>query len=530
MNKSELFLGDEALAQGALDAGISGAYAYPGTPSTEILEYIQSLPETAENSVHCDWSSNEKTAMEEALGMSYAGKRAIACMKHVGLNVAADAFVNSAITGANGGLIVIVADDPSMHSSQNEQDTRFYAKFAGVPLLEPANQQEAYDMVFAGFELSEKMKLPVIIRLTTRLAHSRGNVIRKDKLQQNEIQYPEDDRQFILLPANARRNYDALIEKQKELTSLSNSSEYNTLNLGAENSEMGIIATGIAINYVAELFGGRDAIPYPYLAVRQYPIPAQQIQEIFSKCDKILFVEEGAPFIEEMACGILPNDLKISGRLDGTLPRTGELNPDAVAKALGIATEGVAQLPEVCKPRPPQLCKACPHIDSYNFINEIIAADANTRVFADIGCYTLGALPPYNAIHTTVDMGASITMAKGAADAGVHPSLAVIGDSTFGHSGITGLLDACYENTKMVVLILDNDTTAMTGTQDSIVANGILDKLVNGCGVNPENVHVLNPLPKNHEENTVTLKKAIDQDGVSVIIARRPCIQIRRSN
>ncbi|THB67448.1 MAG: indolepyruvate ferredoxin oxidoreductase [Gammaproteobacteria bacterium] len=529
MNQSELYLGDEALAQAALDAGISGAYAYPGTPSTEILEYIQEVPETTENNIHCKWSSNEKTAMEEALGMSYAGKRTIACMKHVGLNVAADAFVNSAITGANGGLIVIVADDPSMHSSQNEQDTRFYAKFAGVPLLEPASQQEAYDMIFAGFELSEQMKLPVIIRITTRLAHSRGNVIRREKLQQNPLKYPEDNRQFILLPANARRNYAALVEKQEELTELSEESAFNSICLNSDNCELGIITTGIAINYLAELFGGRDKIPHPYLSIRQYPLPAKLIGQIFDKCDKVLIIEEGAPYVEEVTKGILPNDLKISGRLDGTLPRTGELTPDDIAKALKLNTTTSQPLPESCKPRPPQLCKGCPHIDSYNFMTETLAEYSQARVFADIGCYTLGALPPYSAIHTTVDMGASITMAKGAADAGVNPSIAVIGDSTFGHSGITGLLDAGYENTNMVVVILDNDTTAMTGTQDSIVANGVLDKLVSGCGVDSENIHIVAPLPKHHQENCMVLKKAIEHNGISVIISRRPCIQIRRS-
>lgn len=530
MNQTQLYLGDEALAQAALDAGISGAYAYPGTPSTEILEHIQNAPEVAAGNIHCKWSCNEKTSMEEALGMSYAGKRVIVSMKHVGLNVAADAFINSAITGANGGLIVIVADDPSMHSSQNEQDTRFYAKFAGTPLLEPANQQEAYDMIFSGFDLSEKLKIPVVIRITTRLAHSRGNVIRKEKLNENPIKYPEDDRQFILLPANARRNYAALIEKQKELSELSNSSDYNTLNLNSEKKEIGIITTGIAINYLAELFGSRDAIPYPFLAIRQYPIPTDLIQQLFDQCEKVLFIEEGYPFVEEMARGILSHNYQIAGRIDKTLPLTGELTPDDVAKALGIETKGADSLPELCKQRPPQLCKGCPHINSYDFIKEMFKEYPEIRVFADIGCYTLGALPPYQAIHTTVDMGASVTMAKGAADAGVYPSLAVIGDSTFGHSGITGLLDASTENSNMVLLILDNDTTAMTGTQDSIVANGILDKLVSGCGVDPEHTHVIIPLPKNHQENTQLLRREIEHKGLSVIIARRPCIQIKRSN
>lgn len=526
MTKSHLLSGDEAIAQGALDAGLSGAYAYPGTPSTEILEYVQRV---ADPSIHSEWSSNEKTAMEEALGMSYAGKRTMVSMKHVGLNVAADAFINSAITGSNGGLLVVVADDPSMHSSQNEQDSRFYAKFAGLALFEPSSQQEAYDMVFAAFALSEAMKLPVVMRITTRLAHSRGNVTLKTPLAQNEIKYPQDSRQFILLPANARRNYAELVEKQQILLDHAEKSPYNTLSL-KDNSEIGIIACGLTVNYLAELFGTREAIPYPLLSIRQYPLPTAQIRQIFEQCETVLIIEEGAPLLEELARGILPLPYRIKGRLDNTLPRVGELTPDDIAKALGMPLSPVRTgSANSVRPRPPQLCQGCPHIDSYNFLNDIVAEFPMARVFADIGCYTLGALPPYQAIHTTVDMGASITMAKGAADAGVHPSIAVIGDSTFAHSGITGLLDAAHENTNMTVIILDNDTTAMTGQQTSMTCNGILERLVAGTGVLPEHIRIIRPLPKTHDENKAVLREEVSYPGISVIISRRPCVQIKRT-
>jgi len=525
MQKKLLVLGDEAIAQGALDAGISSAYAYPGTPSTEILEYIQRSPEAVERGIHSDWSSNEKTAVEEALGVSYSGKRAMASMKHVGLNVAADPFVNAAITGANGGLIIVVADDPSMHSSQNEQDSRYYAKFAGVPLFEPSGQQEAYDMVRDAFDLSEELGLPVVIRITTRLAHSRGDIVRREVRPQNDLHLPSDPRQFTLLPVNARRNYIALTDKQRVLLRSAEESQYNRINQGPDHS-LGIVATGIAYNYVRENYPD-GVCPYPVLKIGQYPVPATLVERMYEMCDALLLVEEGAPFVEEMMLGLQPPPVPVRGRLDGALPRTGELTPDHVRAVLRKEDIPSVTAPSCVKPRPPQLCKGCPHRDTYAFLKEVTHVHPTARVFSDIGCYTLGALAPYEAIHTCVDMGASITMAKGAADVGVHPAIAVIGDSTFTHSGITGLLDAVYENTRMVVMILDNDTTAMTGMQASL-ASGRLERIAAGLGVRPDHIRVVNPLPKYHSENVAVLKEEIDFDGVSVLIARRPCIHLKR--
>lgn len=518
-----LLLGDEAIAQAALDAGLSGIYAYPGTPSTEITEYVMNSKEAKTGKVVASWGTNEKTAMEAALGMSYAGKRAMVCMKHVGLNVAADAFVNSSITGANGGLIVVAADDPSMHSSQNEQDSRFYGKFALIPILEPGNQQEAYDMVHYGFELSEKFRIPVMLRITTRLAHSRSGVATsKEPRPQNEIRLPENLRQFILLPANARRQYKQLLGNQAAFIADSENSPFNKL-IDHKDKSLGIIACGLAYNYLIENFDDFN-VPHPVLRIGQYPLPEKMVRELYDSCDSLLILEDGYPVVEEMIRGFMDNDKPVKGRLDGTIPRDGELNPNIVARALGLTDTYGRDIPAIVSNRPPQLCKGCPHIYSYNALNEALASVSKGRVFSDIGCYTLGALEPFNAINSCVDMGASITMAKGAADAGLTPAIAVIGDSTFTHSGMTGLLDAVLSKSNITVIILDNATTAMTGGQDS-AALGKIEDICVGIGVEKEHIRILNPLPKNHEESLRIMKEEIAYEGVSVIIPRRECIQ-----
>ncbi|MBK6345223.1 MAG: indolepyruvate ferredoxin oxidoreductase [Bacteroidales bacterium] len=517
-----LLLGDEAIAQGAIDAGISGIYAYPGTPSTEITEYVMHSKEAKSLNIVAAWGANEKTAMETALGMSYAGKRAMVCMKHVGLNVAADAFVNSAITGANGGLIVVAADDPSMHSSQNEQDSRFFGKFALMPILEPGNQQEAYDMVHLGFELSEKFRIPVLMRITTRLAHSRSGVARREVRKQNDLKLPDNLKQFILLPANARRQYKTLLNNQASFIKSSEESPFNYL-IDHNDKKLGIIACGLAYNYLIENFEDHR-VPHPVLRIGQYPVPEKMIRNIYNSCDSLLILEDGYPLVEELLRGLLNNGKTIKGRLDGTVPRDGELNPNIVAVALGLADTRGRDIPALVTGRPPSLCKGCPHIYSYNALNEALSEFYKGRVFSDIGCYTLGALEPFDAINSCVDMGASITMAKGAADAGLIPSVAVIGDSTFTHSGMTGLLDAVNAGSSITVMILDNGTTGMTGGQDS-AAVGKIEDICQALGVSKEHIRILNPLQKYHEENLAIMKEEIDYKGVSVIIPRRECIQ-----
>lgn len=517
-----LLLADEAIALGALDGGLSGVYAYPGTPSTEITEYIQQSPQGKASEVHCKWSANEKTAMEAAVGLSFVGKRAMVCMKHVGLNVAADPFMNAAVTGINGGLIVLSADDPSMHSSQNEQDSRFYGKFALIPVLEPSNQQEAYDMAYEGLELSEKLGRPILLRITTRLAHSRSGVIRKPCKPQNAMKMPANKRQFILLPAIARGRYAELLASQDKFRESSENSVYNTFTDG-ENKQTGIIAAGIGYNYLMENFP--QGCPYPVLKVGQYPLPLKPIEKMAAECESIMVIEEGYPLIEDAVRGMLPPKKPIiRGRGDGSLPRQGELNPDIVAKAFGIQKTEGKPMPEVVKMRPPALCQGCGHRDMYAALKDVVAEYPQAKVFGDIGCYTLGALPPYTAIDSCLDMGASITMAKGAADGGLHPSIAVIGDSTFAHSGITALLDAVNENSPITVIISDNETTAMTGGQDS-ADFGKIESICRGIGVPENHIRMLVPLKKNYEEMKQVIREEIEHNGVSVIIPRRECVQ-----
>jgi len=517
-----LLLGDEAIAQGAIDAGISGVYAYPGTPSTEITEYIQASKDAKELKIRSSWSANEKTAMESAIGMSYAGKKSLVCMKHVGLNVAADAFINSAITGANGGLVVLSADDPSMHSSQNEQDSRFYGKFALIPVLEPSSQQEAYDMTIYAFELSEKLRTPVLLRTTTRLAHSRAGVARKPIIAQNELNLPSNPKQFILLPGIARKQYNVLLGKQAAFQEEASTSGYDKLIDGKDKS-LGIIACGLAYNYLMENYPN-NSNNYPVLKIGQYPIPYELLNEFYESVDEILVLEDGYPIIEELLRGSLNKGKKIRGRLEGSIPLAGELNPNIVAESLGIKVDAGFDKPSVLEARPPSLCAGCSHIDTFTALNEVMAEYSPGRVFSDIGCYTLSALAPLEAINSCVDMGASITMAIGAADAGLVPAVAAIGDSTFTHSGMTGLLDAVNVKAPITVVINDNATTGMTGGQDSS-ALGKVDDICRGVGVEEAHIRVVKPLRKHHEENVKILREELEYNGVSVIIARRECVQ-----
>jgi indolepyruvate ferredoxin oxidoreductase alpha subunit len=521
-----LLLGDEAIAQAALDAGMSGMYAYPGTPSTEIMEYIQASQQAAKGNVHRDWSSNEKTAMEAALGMSYAGRRAMVAMKHVGLNVAADAFINSAVTGVNGGLIVVAADDPSMHSSQNEQDSRFYGRFALIPVLEPRNQQEAYDMVFDAFDLSEKYRLPVMLRITTRLAHSRASVLRREPGGQNDYSLPSNPRQFVLLPAIARKQYRALTGVFAKLSDDPVLSQFNRLE-GKKKTKTGIITCGIAVNYLMENLTADHE--YSILSVASYPVSKSVVEELADRCEEVIVLEEGYPFIEEQLRGLLDRGLKVKGRLDGTVPRDGELNPAIVATALGLKVGAGREVPSVVRQRPPSFCKGCGHADMFASLAEVMKEYGPGRVFSDIGCYTLGALPPYNMVNSCVDMGASVTMAVGAADAGMFPAVAVIGDSTFTHSGMTGLLDAVIKDSPVTVIISDNSTTGMTGGQKS-QATDRLESICLGLGVNRNHLRIITPLRKNHEQNMAVIREELTYNGLSVILARRECIQTASRN
>ena len=519
----KLLLGNEALAQAAIDSGLSGVYAYPGTPSTEITEYIQRSKLAQELKIHSQWSVNEKTAMEAALGMSYAGKRAMTVMKHVGLNVAADCFMNMSVSGINGGLVVVVADDPSMHSSQNEQDSRHYGRFAMIPILEPSNQQETYEMTRYAFDLSEKLGLPIMIRMVTRLSHSRSGVDIGVRIAQNDIFLPKNPTQFQLIPMHARKRYQHLVDIQADNREASENSFYNAYYDGDDKS-VGIVAAGIAFNYLMENYEDGKC-PHPVLKISQYPLPKRQVRKIYEDCDKILVLEDGYPFIEELLRDFLGENQKVLGRLTGHVNRVGELNPDRIAKALGFEVIVNEEIPAVVTGRPPELCVGCAHRDLFDAINVLSEEMGSRQVFGDIGCYALGVLPPYKTINTLIDMGASITMAKGAADAGIHPSIAVIGDSTFTHSGMTGLLDAVIEKTNMTVIISDNSAIAMTGAQDSS-ASGRLIEICRGIGVEEDHLKILTPLHKNLDKNIDIIRNEINYNGVSVIIAQRPCVQL----
>jgi len=521
MNR-EILLGDEAIGLGAIHAGMSGVYAYPGTPSTEIFEYVERRTKK-KGTVHAFWSTNEKVAYEEALGMSWAGKRALVCMKHVGLNVAADAFMNSAVTGTNGGLVLAVADDPGMHSSQNEQDSRYFAQFALIPCFEPRNQQECYDMMFEAFDLSEELSLPVMVRLVTRIAHSRAAVTPVvTPRPQNELGPSKEIKKWTLLPSNARVQYKHLTEKQPELLRRSESSPHNELRLAGKS---GVIACGLAENYLRENLG--EDHDMSTLSIRQYPLPAEKIRALVDHVDQLLVLEDGYPLAESMVRGLFGlAAVRVTGRMTGEVPRTGELNPDIVREALGLPALATSREPlSGLASRPPALCKGCPHTDSFRALNEALNQFEDPQVFSDIGCYTLAALPPLEAVHSCVAMGASIGMAAGAAHAGYSPAVAAIGDSTFSHGGITPLLSAVQQDVNLNVLILDNSTVGMTGTQRSMSTGPTLDQIVLGTGISEEHFRIIEPTPRNHESNVAIIREELAYEGPSVIVARRSCIE-----
>ncbi|MFP4363136.1 MAG: indolepyruvate ferredoxin oxidoreductase [Spirochaetia bacterium] len=430
-------LGDEAVALGAMDAGISAAYGYPGTPSTEIMEYL--IEHSSETKITAQWCANEKTAYETAIGTSFAGKRVLVTMKHVGLNVAADPFINSALLHINGGLVLAVADYPGMHSSQNEQDSRFYANFAKIICLELVDQQEAYDMTRKAFEISEEFYVPVMLRLVTRLSHSRAKIHTSGTVKQKHANKAEDRKNWLLIPALARKGWHHLLGLQEQMLKFSENTPYNSLTVPEEGAELGIITTGLGDNYLRENMDEMSEKP-AVLRIGMYPAPVKKIRELVSSVSRLVILEEGFSFIEKMVRGILPADMGISGKIDGTVPLEGELNPENIHPALGLSpldslkinTGDLAQ-------RPPQLCKRCPHGDSYVAIKAALEKYEDTIVTADIGCYALGVLPPYEVPETIVCMGSSIGVAKGASESGYTHAIAVIGDSTFLHSGLTPL-------------------------------------------------------------------------------------------
>jgi indolepyruvate ferredoxin oxidoreductase alpha subunit len=362
-----------------------------------------------------------------------------------------------------------------------------------------------------------------MIRLVTRLSHSRAGIETGNRKLQKELKLPKNPTQFQLIPMHARGRYKHLVDIQPDILELSENSNFNEFKK-ASNTSIGIIASGIAYNYLMENFDG-EKCPYPVLKISQYPIPKKPVKKLFDTCKKVLVLEDGYPFIEETISDFLGENRKVIGRLSGDIPRVGELNPDNIANALGFDVVVNENIPKVVTGRPPELCVGCGHRDLFDAVNALGKEMESQQVFGDIGCYALGVLKPYESINTLIDMGASITMAKGASDAGLHPAIAIIGDSTFTHSGMTGLLDAVIENTPITVIISDNSAIAMTGAQDSS-ASGRLINICKGLGVDEDHLKVITPLHKNLDENIDLIRNEINYKGVSVIIAQRPCVQL----
>jgi indolepyruvate ferredoxin oxidoreductase alpha subunit len=521
----ELFLlGDEAVARAALDAGISAAYGYPGTPSTEAFEYLSRNAEGR----RATWCTNEKVAVESALGVSLVGRRSLVVMKHVGLNVAADAFINAALVSIRGGLVVAVADDPGMHSSQNEQDSRFYADFAHVVCLEPADHQEAYDMTREAFVLSERFHIPVLVRLVTRLAHSRGSFAVRPVEPERALRGADEPRDWILLPPNARRLWGDLLAAQAEMTAANEASPFNRLAEGDPASRLGVVTTGMARAYYAECLHELKVRPH-HLHIGAYPLPGELVRQLCGRVDRLLVLEEGYPYLERLLVGLLPPPLEIAGKLSGQVPRTGELTPDIVRRAFDLpARRGLQVEPWELPPRPPQLCQACPHRDSFAALRLALASCEDYVVTGDIGCYTLGALPPYQMLDSCVCMGAALGMARGAAEVGAEHVVAVLGDSTFLHSGIPPLLDAIHDDTDLTLLILDNGAVAMTGAQEPRVPSSRIGPLLLGLGVDPAHCHVVAAHPQKVDEMASLMRAEIEHHGLSVVVTVRECIEHAR--
>jgi len=511
----KLLLGDHAVAQGAYEAGAKVVAAYPGTPSTEITEYAAQF-----NEMHSEWSVNEKVAMEVGLGSSMAGGRALVSMKHVGLNVAADPLFSFAHSGVNAGLVVAVADDPGMHSSQNEQDSRYYALSAHVPMLEPADSQEAKDYTMLAFELSEKYDTPVLLRLTTRIAHSRS-FIEIGTRKEIEREYVPDISKYSLVPANARNRHIEVEKRERRLAKDVNSLDINIIEYGSD--KIGIVCAGNVYQYVKEVLPKYSVFKLGMV----YPLPIEKIKEFAANCDEVIVIEELEPYIENT---LKANGIKCHGKeLTGL---QGELSSEKI-KEIILGEKDITHVEQV-PVRPPVMCPGCAHRGVFYVLKKL-----KFIVTGDIGCYSLGCAEPLNAMHSLICMGASISGAHGMEKAKgkdySKKNIAVIGDSTFVHSGITGLIDAVYNKSNINVLILDNSTTGMTGHQNH-PGTGITLKneqtftldfvaLCNACGV--QNIAVVDPYDLDAVESTI--KEQTEKDGVSVIIARRPCVLLDKT-
>lgn len=508
--KRILMLGTDAIARGAIEAGISYATSYPGTPATQILEYI------AKNSdIPCEWSINEKVAFEVAYGVSITGRRVLCSMKHVGLNVAADPFMTASYLGVRGGFVLAVGDDPGAYSSQNEQDSRFYASFAKIPCLEPYDGETAKEYTKIAFDISEELSLPVMIRSQTRLLHCFSPVTLGEIKPQREVNLYKDPKHLIAIPRHVIPLHKELNAKQPKILKIIERHRFNEIIPG--KGKTGLIACGLAYTYALEL--GENL---PILKITAYPVAESLIKEFVRDLDEVIVVEEGYPFVEKQ---VRCFHSKVRGKLTGDLPLEGELGPDPLLRLFGKVS---SVNPEPTPPRPPMLCPGCPHREFY----KALLKAGPTFVTGDIGCYTLGCLPPFSALDTCLCMGASISKAVGIAKQGVKGVAAVIGDSTFWHTGIPALIDAVYNKADILVCILDNSVVAMTGHQPTphlgITAKGeetktlSIAEICKACGA--DTVVEIDPLK--HEELVSALKRGLETPGVHVVISKRPCVLI----
>ena len=508
-----LLSGNEAIARGAYEAGVKVAAAYPGTPSTEILEYLAEY-----EGPHAEWTPNEKVAVEVALGASMAGARAMAAMKHVGVNVAADPIFTASYTGVKGGLVIVTADDPEMHSSQNEQDNRHYAVAAKMPMLEPSDSAEAKAYTKLAFSLSERFNVPVFLRTTTRVSHATGAVVLGDvEPPAVPLGFVEEPAKWVMLPVNARRRHVLVEERMRALREFAETFEGNRIEWG--DRSLGIITAGVAYQYVREAFPDASVLKLGLA----HPLPERLVRAFAAGVMRLIVVEELDPIIETHVKAL---GIPVEGK--DRIPLLGELNPRIVRQAISGEAAPVRE-PAIAPNRPPNLCAGCPHRSLFFALNK-----CKVTVTGDIGCYTLSALPPLKSMDTCVCMGASIGtafgMEKALGEAARGKVVAVIGDSTFVHSGITGLINVVYNRGFSTVIILDNGTTAMTGAQDhpgtgktlQAEATHRLDLAALCRAIGVEHVYTVNP--HDQEKTEAILRREINRDAPSVVIARASCV------
>lgn len=551
-----LLLGNEAVVRGAIEAGVDIATQYPGTPSSEIGDTFWEIRD--DHNYYYEYSTNEKVALEVAASAAASGLKSLTAMKHVGLNVAADSFVSTAYTGVKGGMVIVTADDPSMHSSQNEQDNRFYARLAELPLLEPATPAEAKEYTKIAFEISNRLKLPVILRLTTRVSHTRGPVLFSE-IPQNETKgyFKSDPKQFVPVPANSYNMHPQLKQKMKEAQKFCEKSNLNQILSG--NHKVGMIASGVGAAYAKEIRNKLDEDISLLTLGFSYPLPEKTIKSYLEGLDEVLIVEEVEPIMEKEIKSLLYGsdiNVKVHGKLTGDMPKTHEYTPRIVRKGLenvlGIGGEhsnnkkeestfkNSTKEKQVNAPkRAPVLCPGCPHRHTYYAVKEAVKAytkDGIEPIYpSDIGCYSLGLAEPFSAADYVLSMGASAGTSGGFAEATEQPVIAFIGDSTFFHSGITGLVNNIHNGHNMTLIILDNSTTAMTGHQphpgilvdsDDDMKEIKIENVVKGLGV--DFLKIVDP--KDTKQTQKTIKDAIDFEGVSVVISRSPCILLKNTD